>query len=731
MFRSINSLLRWRLGLLALLIVLVGAVLAQTAYQLHRQAAELEAYIGARAPRHAALNHLRFQLGYGGLVHHFYDYVLSGDTTLARQVFVDLGIVRAALLEYRALQPSRTELDAVRRLDGQLNAIERAMPYLERPRATQRADANMSTALSRHGIVLSEVRVAVDTLEQSLIDQTPDLTGGRYWTDLRKLRGATGLGGFIHQYKSFVLTADPHDHKAALASYDAITQIVADMRMQAGTPAEVAALSTILKTFTIYVGNLERVVQMQGRSLSPLVIDRDLFVEDGPAQSAFWTLLHAEAMRTEARAASALRRVDSLQRWALGGLLGFLVPLTVLGTHDGLRLRRAVRKWLGSISDAVEDVLGGGVVPAYTHEGLPHELRPLRDAVSRFGDALSEARDNQIMTQMIVDKLPHGVAAFDPEGDFQFCNARMPDLLEMPAAWFASTPTVSDLLLAISTRGDLGRDRDHDEALHQISNIKTLPHDTHTLLRLTTPAGRHLDLQVHRDPAGALVFSAMDVTELEEVSRQNRADACTDPLTGLENRKAFGDRARQTLAHARRGHQGVAFLAIDLDDFKPVNDTHGHAAGDQVLVEVARRLRVAIRETDYAARLGGDEFVVMLTHLDDERGALRFAHRLSNALAEPFLLASGSVAVSRASIGISVFPAHAMEVDDLMHLADKALYAAKRSPTDQVRMHGMNEEGVMSPKPACGMLAQYLPSKAAGAKAGFTPQTAVNPLERP
>ena len=152
--------------------------------------------------------------------------------------------------------------------------------------------------------------------------------------------------------------------------------------------------------------------------------------------------------------------------------------------------------------------------------------------------------------------------------------------------------------------------------------------------------------------------------------------ATHDPLTDLANRAHFQERQRDALAYAMRdGHQ-VAILLLDLDRFKHVNDTFGHQIGDQLLQEVARRIRHTIRATDVAARLGGDEFGIIQTHLLEPEAAGRLAAKLVDELGRPYHL-DGHEIQSGASIGVALYPRDAEQPEQLMLFADLALYEAK------------------------------------------------------
>ncbi len=151
-----------------------------------------------------------------------------------------------------------------------------------------------------------------------------------------------------------------------------------------------------------------------------------------------------------------------------------------------------------------------------------------------------------------------------------------------------------------------------------------------------------------------------------------------DNLTGIANRRRLGEAASAALAFSRRNQSQVAVLLLDLDHFKDVNDTYGHATGDELLRKFARRISSAIREEDTAARLGGDEFVVLQVGIAQPMGAKALAERLLVALGEPYEI-SGIQILCGSSIGVAITPGDATEWDKLLSCADAALYKAKGS----------------------------------------------------
>ena len=166
--------------------------------------------------------------------------------------------------------------------------------------------------------------------------------------------------------------------------------------------------------------------------------------------------------------------------------------------------------------------------------------------------------------------------------------------------------------------------------------------------------------------------------EAERVAAQMSHMAQHDGLTGLPNRFLLMDRLAQALVFADRHGKRVALMYLDLDQFKHINDSLGHAVGDQLLQAVAQRLQDNVRHSDTISRQGGDEFVVLLAEVESAHNAALNATKLLQAMAEPFLM-EGHVLHVTASIGVSVYPDNSTDVDTLVQNADIAMYHAKRS----------------------------------------------------
>jgi diguanylate cyclase (GGDEF)-like protein/PAS domain S-box-containing protein len=178
--------------------------------------------------------------------------------------------------------------------------------------------------------------------------------------------------------------------------------------------------------------------------------------------------------------------------------------------------------------------------------------------------------------------------------------------------------------------------------------------------------------------AATKVLAVRDISERKEAEERIRHMAHHDALTGLPNRRMFVDRLHQVLARSKRDGTTVAVLCLDLDRFKHVNDLGGHAAGDELLRQVARRLNDSIRTEDTAARLGGDEFAVIQVGVAHPDGPGIMAERLVKAISKPFDLGAQQTMIGT-SVGIALYPGDGEEGEDLVRAADTALYRAKEA----------------------------------------------------
>ena len=229
---------------------------------------------------------------------------------------------------------------------------------------------------------------------------------------------------------------------------------------------------------------------------------------------------------------------------------------------------------------------------------------------------------------------------------------------------------------------------DDRERVDRVAGKFTVPGSTgrffteYRIIRANDGAERWLKVNgeslVDQDGQTRFVGTTLDITDIKLAEQRIRQASQRDALTGLPNRALLFEYCEHLLAIAQRTRSNGALLFIDLDRFKPINDTHGHGVGDQVLKQVAKRLNACTRQEDIVGRLGGDEFVVALPHPDDVHGPATVARNIVERISEPYHIGDLQLHLSP-SIGISLYPRHGTDLDALIKCADAAMYEAKKA----------------------------------------------------
>jgi diguanylate cyclase (GGDEF)-like protein/PAS domain S-box-containing protein len=194
---------------------------------------------------------------------------------------------------------------------------------------------------------------------------------------------------------------------------------------------------------------------------------------------------------------------------------------------------------------------------------------------------------------------------------------------------------------------------------------------------------------ISRTPDGKplrMIGTHADITARKALEERMRHMAHYDPLTDLPNRALITDRLQQAVIRAQRDEKHMAVMFLDLDKFKPVNDTLGHDIGDLLLIQVAQRLLASVRASDTVARIGGDEFVILLPSIEQERDAVLVAEKILHALGRPFSVADHDLHIS-GSVGIASYPEHGDDEKLLLINADIAMYHAKKDGRNGYRFY--------------------------------------------
>ncbi|HEX5688204.1 MAG TPA: diguanylate cyclase [Ideonella sp.] len=280
----------------------------------------------------------------------------------------------------------------------------------------------------------------------------------------------------------------------------------------------------------------------------------------------------------------------------------------------------------------------------------------------------------------ITDNLPVMISYIDKDQQLRFVNRTFEDWTGIPIAKALNRP------LAEVIGRELYEQR--SQALNEALSGKRIEFEVSSDAMGTKRVLHTLyipDMAALDDVLGVYTLTT-DVTAIRESERKLAELALNDPLTGLANRRCFEDMLAESLSRARRLGTGVALMFLDVDQFKAINDTHGHAAGDAVLIEFARRLEGSVRSTDSVARLAGDEFVVILDTVRNSEEARRVAEKVLANIRKPMQLRGGALNVTT-SIGVAYQGASSLSTpSELLAQADEALYAAKVDGRDTLRV---------------------------------------------
>ena len=292
--------------------------------------------------------------------------------------------------------------------------------------------------------------------------------------------------------------------------------------------------------------------------------------------------------------------------------------------------------------------------------------------VKRYVSAEETLQNQKNILTSLIDSLPTPIFYKDENFVYRGCNSAFADFIGRSrseiigkSVYEISPPDLADIYLEADKKLALQNEPQMYEAKVQYAD------------------GVERDVMFHKatfeksnGSFGGIVGAMLDITDRKKSEEEIIHLASHDGLTGLPNRRLLMDRLDQALARSHRSKDTVAVLFLDLDNFKPINDTMGHRQGDDVLKMMAERLQGCLRETDTVARFGGDEFVVIMTDIKDNNDVTTLAENLNKALSEPFAIGGRETALS-ASIGIALYPDHAHVSESLLTLADHAMYQAK------------------------------------------------------
>jgi diguanylate cyclase (GGDEF)-like protein len=326
------------------------------------------------------------------------------------------------------------------------------------------------------------------------------------------------------------------------------------------------------------------------------------------------------------------------------------------------------------ISFTVYPLPDGGAMA--THEDITarEEIRARLKRQYELGKEQEETlRIRNLQFDSAINNMSHGLCFFDPAHRLIVCNDRYVEMYDLPRDRIGPGTSLAEI---VDMRFDVGSfpAMSKEEYLHWRAKVAISAEPTDSVVELRN--GRTFKIRHRPMPDGGWVATHEDITEQRQSEVKIEYMAHHDSLTDLANRVLLNGRLEQALGHRIHREEIVAVHHLDLDQFKAVNDTFGHLAGDKLLKIVADRLRGLVRDTDTIARMGGDEFVIVQGPIRDPAEATSLAQRIIALISEPYDI-DGHQAVIGASIGIAVGPGDGLRPDKLLRNADLALYRAK------------------------------------------------------
>jgi diguanylate cyclase (GGDEF)-like protein/PAS domain S-box-containing protein len=330
-----------------------------------------------------------------------------------------------------------------------------------------------------------------------------------------------------------------------------------------------------------------------------------------------------------------------------------------------------------------------------SHDGAGQRTYVVTTDMTGRKAAEDELQKEKERLEILLEEFPLGVAVIARNGRYEYVNARFVDMFgynldDVPNGkeWFKRAYPDEEYRRQVRSSW--------------LEDLKAAEQGERRPRTFTVRCADGTDKVVHFRPVsvqgGDQFVVCEDITERQRAEDRIRQLAYHDPLTGLPNRTLFYDRMEIGLARARRNGDKLAVLLMDLDHFKDVNDSLGHATGDELLQVVGERLTTLLRESDTICRMGGDEFLILLTGITSVDDVSRIADRILEAIRKPFVLDDHALDVTT-SLGVAIYPDDAVDVDTLIRQTDVAMYLAKGRGRDNYQRYRPLERQTHPPSP--------------------------------
>ncbi|GIC78114.1 diguanylate cyclase domain-containing protein [Moritella sp. F3] len=608
---------------------------------------------------------LRSSLGYGGAIHEFKNYLLRPEPWRIERVQAKLGAVNAAITQFNTLGPTNAQAIALNDIKNMVDAYSAALIQAELlfSQGLQPLDVDkkviIDDSLAMRGLQILNQELQRELHISNTNDDGPNITKA----DLAvKLRSALGYGGFIHQFKNAVLRGDEKYITEADSCLIKAEELISLYRSKGLTSAEFISLEDITRTLASYKQAIATIRQLIGQNASPQYIDQQVKINDTSALRGLAVLDREIVIQIEQSADNVSETLDFVTQ-----LISWLSWFTIIFTTAFiitaiLLMRNRLMNPIKELIHAMKTLAEGNFNIKIFATDRDNEIGEMARALEIFSANALKHRDSEAQVQAVINTAVHAIVTTNERGVIVAFN---------PAALAIFDYELDDII---------GRNikllmPQASKAFTDSVQGKVYEEDALRANGVHFP----IELSVNEMTVGdKLMYTTVihDITARKAAEAEIRKLAMTDPLTGVANRNQFELRIEEAIQVAEQNNKSVGLLLLDLNKFKPVNDTYGHHVGDQLLKDVAARMVDASRQTDTVARLGGDEFAIIFNHLDTPECIKVPFDRLVSELSRPYVVNDMVLDIS-ASMGVSMYPQDDSNVDELLRKADLAMYKNK------------------------------------------------------
>jgi len=685
-------------------------------------------------------------IGYGGVIHEFKNYILRGEDKYKRHAELKIGAAIAILEQYRILELTTAEKVAIEDILSVLESYDSALISTQNMLNQGHNITNIDQSVK---IDDQPALRGLKSLRQEVVssqNKNHALSKSRLVADLRS---ALGYGGMIHQFKNYILRHnDVHgddvkeavqlnDIKAAIKS----TQYaIYQYREISPTEVETLALNDIESTISQYLSNLENIHDLIKLNNDIKNLDQAVKVNDAPA------LRGLQLLDSEISQQLTLRSTDVSHSLALVGkaislgkwtsIITVLVVMIIAIILVRYAVIQPITRLIKNMSSLAENKLDTEITDHNMHneigqmastvlifkdnmisqkqseralakanQGLEQQLqdnKQLRqqseeqtnkallmseymiEARNASEQAMAKAESDELFVSSVLNAVRDGIITISAEGIVEIFNPGAEDIFG-----YKSFEVMGKNISMLMPEPDKSQ---HDSYLQKFLNGKSNRDQSLILEQIgqrkngeTFPIAISLNTIKIADEI-KITGVIRDVTERKKWEEQIQRLAMTDPLTGLANRHQYEIYLEDAIKYVKRFKMDFALILLDLDKFKPVNDTYGHPIGDELLKKVAKTLLTCCREVDKVARLGGDEFAIILYGIKSPEDAVIPAQKIIDQLSVPLLIEGHRIQIG-ASMGISVYPTDSQDIEELQRMADEALYLSKEEGRNTYRFY--------------------------------------------